>query len=222
MLTEVNVVDLPLKGGKKIKAHEYKARNFRLQKGQYILSKLQVLAQEKDSSNSYTGSKARETRNFWIGWGNFKQALRRASKYKDAPQGVVELEFDILIPTMESIKEMRNAKFQSISEEFYFLQAVLVSLDSNNMQTWLEPSDEEELWEAVRVVEEIMYETIGSGEKEGDADPDTGVTQYNGGAQVANFSQVGRLVPSLDNDAARYEEPSRAAPMRGHDAADVD
>lgn len=110
MKTELEVVEQVVNAGRQIKVIKYPMRNYHIFQICEQLAYLILGVMESDSGNSKAQNSARETRNFWNGWGLVKAEYKHAEDFRDSPWATMEYEHFILLPHINEIKQLKNIK----------------------------------------------------------------------------------------------------------------
>lgn len=203
-VTELEVVPHVINPGRQIQCHAFNVRNHYLHRVLMPASRLIIGLMESDSNNSFSQNSARETRNAWVGWQVVRAEWEHAKKYRDAPHGGNEVEHQLLLPTPNEMASIPNMKIQAVCDTLKNFCAVVYSLDSNAMQSWVGPGDIDDVEACIAEVEDAMLRYLGTGA--GDAQ-----SGFDVGMRVPLYN-YGVLKPDLDLDSRHLHEPSTERP----------
>lgn len=204
MKTELEIVDQVVNPGRKIQVYSHSTRNYLIHQVLEPVVQLMLGLIESDSGNSRAQNSALETRNVWSGWRLVLVEWEQAKEFRDAPHGVMEHQYDILVPTENEILTVANVKVKRLVQQLRHLSEVLMGLDSATMQTWLGPLDIKHIEILLKQSETVLARYFGTGSGSSEDGFDTGV--------VAPEYAFGQLTPDVDRNASSIHEPSSAVP----------
>lgn len=215
MKTELEIVDQVVNAGRKIQVYSHSTRNYLMHQVLEPVVQLMIGLIESDSGNSRAQNSALETRNIWAGWNLVLTEWAQAKEFRDSPHGVMEHQYDILVPTENEILTVSNVKVKRMVQQLRHLTSVLVGLDSATMQTWLGPKDIENVEKLLKQTQTVLNRYFGTGEGDAEGGFDTGI--------AAPEYAFGQLIPDVDRNASSIHEPSSDIPQAPFaDAPDLD
>jgi len=206
MKTELEIVEQVVNPGRQIKVIKYPLRNYHIFNVAEQLAYLIFGIMESDSGNSNAQNSARETRNFWNGWGLIMAEWGHAKLFRDSPWAVMEYEHFVLLPHVNEIKQLGNIKSRRVVYALQHLCRILIGLDSSAMQTWVGPGDIQAATESIGHAELVFKEYWGTGSGSPDDGFDTGI--------IAPEYAFGELIPDVDLNAGVVYEPSTEQPTK--------
>ena len=197
IVTELNIVDPNLKGGRKLDVEALKISNHRLHLIGTQLSKMMVAMIEGDSNNSSATLVPQEVRSHWMQMDAIKSEYAFALAHNDGPLIKVEENLMILVPTGKEIQLTRNEKCKRVVKEIKRLAQVIVSLDSAGLQAVIGEGSKGPFETQLKTVEDAMLLYMGKGKDITDT-----------GMEMPEYAHVGTMIPDLDADYSELQEAS--------------
>lgn len=218
MITELEVSPPKVVPGMKIKMDEFHLKNFRMHKMATDVSRILLFILESDSNNSSAQVVARDARNVQLALGAVDKELGYLKSYRDAPMGVLEKGYTVLLPKSSEIMRMTNRPMQCVAQEILNFANVIIFNDSSQQQQWSGAGPTADLDDSLLTLRTIIADTIGTGAAD-EAHP----AGYDVGPLHADYSRLGTLMPDVDMDSVTLSEPRVGAPEppRVPDSPDV-
>jgi hypothetical protein len=212
MITELNNVEPPIVGGRKIETNVYKTRNYRSHNSLEQMARLLLFCLECDSNNTSSKNLPSDTRKIQAQWKICKDEFEFGMLYNDLPKGSHEYAYQISIPSGTEIQRIRNVKMKRITVEIWNTARYILSMDSANSQAYVADEDADDVRKLFAATDATFARWIGSGEDAG-----------NTGIKAPAYEELGEIRPDVDGDYAKILEPSANVPSpKLDDAADTD
>lgn len=202
MITELEVVDPKIIGGRKLTVYDTNIRNERLHKVLEQVQNLLVFCVECQSNNTFSKAVPSDIRRIRKQWDIVKSELEFAAKFNDYPTASHELAFKIYLLDQKEVQRVKNAKIKSVVAEIWGVCHFILSIDCANTAGFLDADDYQEILRRIELCDAVMDRWVGKG-----ADmQDTGIS-------IPSFTEIGQMSPDVDGgDYCVILEPSADKP----------
>jgi hypothetical protein len=196
MITELNLVNANIVGGRKINVVEYHIQNYRLHQVLEQLARMFLFLLECDSNNTSSKIRPRDARKSIGQWNVAKDELVFGMAHNDLPSAIYEYGFVINLPEGKEIQKIRNVKIKRVYVEMFNAARQILSVDSAKTQSFIASEDHQDIMDWFDTVDLCMARWIGDG------------SEANTGILVPAYEELGGVSPDVDSDYAAINEPS--------------
>ncbi len=203
-ITELNIIDPGIKGGRKIDAVALDMPNHRLHCYGGLISEMVMATLEGDSNNTQATMTPTEVRDHWAMWNAIKAEWDFAKKHNDGPLTALEQNKKLVIPSPKELQLIKNKKCKRVALELVRLLEVTAGTDSAGSQVHIGLGSQQQVEKQMQYCEDAMVHYWGTGKDETDV-----------GVVMPEYKQLGVMIPDLDLDFAEYQEASADATETG-------
>ena len=210
MITELEIVDHDIIGGRKIKVANRMIKNFHLHNVAVHLSRLMIGQIENQTNNMTAGVVPREAAALQTGWAAAKAAWTFATDHNDPPSGSHEIDYSVQVPVQEEMMLMPNIKSRMVNQHIDRLISVIVSSDAAKSNGNIDVASAADIDEQFLITEDAINLWLGNG-----------ATNSDVGQAVPVFKHVGEIRPNVSVGSGQVREPSADVSATGRpDAVD--
>ena len=196
IVTELEVTELVIQGGRKIAVNAYHTQNVQIHTLFQLLSNTMIYIIDSASNNTADTLTFEDQEVILKNYQHIKDEYEFAFANRGVPaSSVIEENLKILIPTRKEMARMPNMNLKQVNQQFLQLATIILGLSLNKTSMFISNKDDEKIRKNIEYTDRLVARWIGVDET------DTGV-------QIYGLDRPQILAPDLDMDYSTLNEPN--------------